>query len=59
MATKCTNIFLSKALQNIPRLGFLYENKPSCNHGVMMNKECRSYADKQEGGLGIPANDDT
>jgi hypothetical protein len=31
MTIKCTNIFLSKALQNLPKLGFCFENIPSGN----------------------------
>jgi hypothetical protein len=33
MDRKYTNIFLSKALQNLPKLGFWFENKPSGNPG--------------------------
>jgi hypothetical protein len=31
MVIKYTKIFHSKALQNLPKLGFLVENKPSGN----------------------------
>jgi hypothetical protein len=31
MAIKCINILQSKALQNLPKLGFCLENKPSGN----------------------------
>jgi hypothetical protein len=31
MAIKYINIFHSKALQNLPKLGFWFENKPSGN----------------------------
>jgi hypothetical protein len=31
MATKYTNIFHCKALQNLPKLGLMIENMPSCN----------------------------
>jgi hypothetical protein len=33
MALKYTNIFHCKALQNLPKLGFLFENMPSGNPG--------------------------
>jgi hypothetical protein len=33
MAIKNINIFKSKALKHLPKLGFLFENKPSGNPG--------------------------
>jgi hypothetical protein len=33
MAKEYTNLSCSKALQNLPKLGFLFENIPSGNHG--------------------------
>jgi hypothetical protein len=33
MVIKFTNIFHSKAIQNLPKLGFLFENNPSGNPG--------------------------
>jgi hypothetical protein len=34
MAIKYTIIFHSKALQNLPKFGFLFGNKPSSNPGI-------------------------
>jgi hypothetical protein len=44
MAIKYNNIFHSKALQKLPKLGFLFENKPSGNPGwkKVINKAAKS-----------------
>jgi hypothetical protein len=41
MAIKYINIVQSKDLQNLPKLGFLFENKPSGNPGA--NKEVNFF----------------
>jgi hypothetical protein len=36
MAIKYINNYQSKVVQNLPQLGFLFENKPSGNPGELM-----------------------
>jgi hypothetical protein len=45
MAVKQTNIFHCKTLQNLPTLGFGFENMPSGNRGFgqLMHKWSSSY----------------
>jgi hypothetical protein len=39
MAIKYINIFESKALQNLPKLGFWFENKQSGNPGRLQSRK--------------------
>jgi hypothetical protein len=44
-SVKYTNVFHCKTLQNIPKLGFLFENKPSGNPGCdKASKKAENFA---------------
>jgi hypothetical protein len=45
---KYVKIFHSKTLQNLPKLGFWFENKPSGNPGVSYNASAAKKLQRQE-----------
>jgi hypothetical protein len=44
MAIKYINIFHPKALRNLPKLVFLFENKPSGNPAMWVDEEKKTFS---------------